>query len=119
MSTSYRQSNELSKDFIFVLYLKIGLTVNELKDSEIAELCKLYAILFKDDIKYMILKFLSSKDVASIREISRNVGMSHKNLAKYLDFLVRNDALEVVYSSPTIKLYKLSQRGSIFKKFYK
>jgi len=95
------------------------LTVSEQKDSEITELCKLYAILFKDDMKYMILKFLSSKDVASIREIAKNVGMSHKNLAKYLDFLVNKGFLEVVYSGPNIKLYKLSQKALIFKKFLK
>ncbi|MCP8308307.1 MAG: winged helix-turn-helix transcriptional regulator [archaeon] len=95
------------------------MAINELKNSEAKELSDLHEKIFRDNTKFLILKFLSHRDCASIREIARNVGMSHKNLSKYLDFLVDNGALEVVYTSPNIKLYKLSQKASIFKKFLK
>jgi predicted transcriptional regulator len=93
------------------------LRANELKDLK--DLFRLYEKIFGNDIRFLILKFLSNRDCASIREIARNVGMSHKNLVKYLDHLVDSDALEVVYTSSNIKLYKLSQNSSMLKKLFK
>jgi len=95
------------------------LEINELKSSEISDLSRLCKTIFGDDMRFLTLKFLCNRDCASIREIAKNVGMSHKNLVKYLDFLVNKGALEVVYSSSNIRLYKLSQKASILKKFLK
>ena len=98
---------------------EVDLEIDELKSSEISDLSMLYKIIFGDDVRFLTLNFLCNKDCASIREIARNVGISHKNLVKYLDFLVDKGALEVVYSSLNIKLYKLSQKASILRKFSK
>jgi predicted transcriptional regulator len=73
-------------------------------------------IIWGEDINYSILKFLCSTEVASIRETARHVGMSHKNLIKYLDSLVKKDIIEVSYSSSNIRLYKISQRAGILRK---
>jgi predicted transcriptional regulator len=76
----------------------------------------LIRIIWGDGINYLILKFLCNTEVASIRETARHVGMSHKNLIKYLDSLVKKDVIEVSYSSTNIRLYRISKRAGILRK---
>lgn len=84
-----------------------------LRNGGFHEILSIGAAVFGEDVKYSIIKFLCSRKAASVREIARNVGMSHKNLLKYLDFLERRGVVSVVYSGPNIRLYSLSERASI------
>ena len=76
-----------------------------------------FSEIFGRDIRFLVLKFLSSKEVASIREISRKVGMSPKNLSKYLDHLTDKGVIEVVYRGKNIRLYRIAQKGEVIKRF--
>jgi len=80
------------------------------------ELNEVFQSVFGDDIKFAILKFLCGKKAASVREIARGVGMSHKNVLKYLEFLASKDVVEIAYQTPHVKLYRLSRRAAILER---
>ena len=80
------------------------------------ELNDLFQNVFGDDIRFAILKFLCGKKAASVREISRGVGMSHKNVLKYLDYLASKEVVEIAYQTPHVKLYRLARRASILER---
>ena len=80
------------------------------------ELNEHFQNVFGDDIKFAILRFLCHRKAASVREIARGVGMSHKNVLKYLDFLASKEVVEIAYQTPHVKLYRLSRRAAILER---
>jgi len=50
--------------------------------------------LFSDSIEVKILKYLSSKNSCSLRELARLVGMHHTNVSRYVSRLVEKGILE-------------------------
>lgn len=66
-------------------------------------------ILFRDTVFVRVIEFLYIEGKpCSLRKISRNVGVNHKNLAKYLDSLVKAGIVEIVYEEKNLRLYTLS-----------
>ncbi len=75
------------------------------------EFLSLVFFLLKDNNNVKILIYLSKQEEpCSLRKIARNVGLNHKNTAKYLNNLVELGLVEVVYSAPNITLYKFSEK---------
>jgi predicted transcriptional regulator len=67
-------------------------------------------MLFRDTTIMKVIEFLYIEGrPCSLRKISRNVGLNHKNLAKYLDLLLSKGIVEVVYEEKNIRLYRLSE----------
>ena len=66
--------------------------------------------IYKDNIKFKIICELCKIEGASLRELARKVGISHSNLSKHLDFLVRKGVVEYFYASPRVKVYRLSKK---------
>ncbi len=50
---------------------------------------------------------------ASLRKISRNVNLTHRNVVKYLDALVASGLIKVSYSERNLRLYTLTRRGAL------
>ena len=68
-------------------------------------------ILFRDTTLMKVIEFLYVEGKpCSLRKISRNVGLNHKNLAKYLESLVKAGIVEIVYEEKNLRLYMLSRR---------
>ena len=66
-----------------------------------------------------IMSFLCTiESSASIRRISRNVGLTHKNTARYLELLLRAGLVEVSYKTVNLKLYEPSDIGRKLKVFF-
>ena len=74
------------------------------------EIMELFETLFRNDIKFRILSVLSNREGACLREIARNVGISHKNLVKYLDTLSQKGIIEVYPVGIRYKVYRLSPK---------
>ena len=74
------------------------------------EIMELFETLFRNDIKFRILSVLSNREGACLREIARNVGISHKNLVKYLDTLSQKGIVEVYPVGIRYKVYRLSPK---------
>jgi|GEM_PF-3103354 len=89
-----------------------------LSGNDFQEAFRILLIAYSDDIKFQILKHLCEKEVASMREIAKNVGISPKNVTKYLDQLQLKGIVEVVYSRSNIKLYRLTEEASLIKKAF-
>ncbi len=90
-----------------------------LKNRYFHEFMGVYVSIFGDDVRYSIIKFLCTRRSASGREIARNVGMSHKNVAKYLEDMTKKGVLEVSYEGHNIRLYVISPRAAILEKLFR
>lgn len=73
---------------------------------------KLVRFLFKvfdQDIKFRIIIALAKREALTLRELARNVGISPKNLYKYLAELNDKGIITYIEVSPRIKVYTLSR----------
>ncbi|WP_407636699.1 winged helix-turn-helix domain-containing protein [Aeropyrum pernix] len=71
--------------------------------------------LYERDPKIKILLYLADlAEPSSIRRISRNVGMSHKNVIKHLKALENIGLVEVAYKQSNLTLYKLSEHSRLW-----
>ncbi|MEM3404495.1 MAG: winged helix-turn-helix domain-containing protein [Nitrososphaeria archaeon] len=86
--------------------------------NDFQEAFRILIMAYSDDIKFQILKCLCEKEVASMREIARCVGISPKNITKYLDQLQLKGIVEVAYSRSNIKLYKITEEASLIKRAF-
>jgi len=80
---------------------------------------KIFSEIYGGDVKFLALMYLCNNGAASIREIARYVGISHKNLSLHLDYLASKGAVEVVYSKPNLKLYRASAKLSSLENLFK
>jgi DNA-binding IclR family transcriptional regulator len=79
---------------------------------------ELFSMIYCHDVKFLVIRALSEKDLASLREIARRAGVSPKTASKYVEELVSKGIVEVLYDEPNIKLYRLSEKAILFKKFF-
>jgi DNA-binding transcriptional ArsR family regulator len=69
---------------------------------------RFFEIVFKDDVRFKIITILLHREGACLRELARNVGMSHKNLAKYLEVLVGKGVVDLIPVGIRDKIYRLN-----------
>ena len=68
----------------------------------------LFERIYREDVRFKILIILSRREGACLRELARNAGMSHKNLAKYLQALTEKGIIDSVPVGLRDKIYKLN-----------
>ena len=69
-----------------------------------------FETIFRNDVRLKIVVILSNREGACLREIARNAGISHKNLAKYLEVLSQKGVVESYPVGARNIVYKLSNR---------
>ena len=80
---------------------------------------QIFSQIYSEDVKFRTILFLCKNNAASIRQIARHVGISHKNLAAYLDYLESKGIAKVLYNKPNMKLYGLSDKASLLRNLLK
>ena len=83
------------------------------------ELVSFFVTVFQSDIRFKIVATLSNREGAGLREIARQVGISHKNLGKYLQTLQENGILEAYSIGVRSKVYRLSSKYDFVRQFLK
>ena len=103
-----------------VTYLKPKKPLERQKNAELSgtEMFAFFEIVFKTDIRFKIIVELSNREAACLREISRNVGISHKNLAKYLETLEQKGVVETYPVGVRNKVYRLAPKYSYVRQFH-
>ena len=71
--------------------------------------------IFKENVQFKVIQILSRREGACLRELARNVGMSHKNLAKYLQILVEKGVIDSVPVGLRDRIYKLNANYSFLR----
>jgi len=87
----------------------------EPEETRAGKVFEVFLKMYADDVDLLTVVFLCRREVASLREIARHVGMSHKNLATHLDRLVSKGIVELTYEKPNLKLYRLAAKASVIK----
>ena len=70
--------------------------------------------LFRGTPYLRIIKFMAMHEkntLFTVRKISRNIKMNHKNILKYLETLDSTGLIEVAYSESNLRLYRLTEKG--------
>lgn len=78
-----------------------------------------FQLIFNESISFKIVVTLAKRDGANLREIARNVGISHKNLYKYLEELMRKGAIEAYPVGLRRKVYRLASKYEFLRDFLK
>ena len=86
-------------------------------DVSAPELLSLFESVFRNDVRFRVMVILSNREGACLREIARNVGISHKNLSKYLDILTQKGVVEVYPIGTRNRVYKLASKYSYLRSF--
>ena len=66
-------------------------------------------LLLRDDISFKIIVALSQREGLGLRELARSVGISPKNLYKYLEELTAKNVVRSFQVSPRMKIYALRE----------
>jgi len=74
------------------------------------ELISLIKSVWGEDVRFRVLKELANREGATMRELARRVGISHKNLAKYLQALNEKGVIDFFEPGSKARVYRLSQR---------
>jgi len=83
-----------------------------------SNLLSLFEVIFKNDVRFRIIVILSNREAAGLREIARNAGISHKNLAKYLDTLIQKGIVETYPVGVRNRAYRLATKYSYLRYFF-
>jgi DNA-binding transcriptional ArsR family regulator len=78
-----------------------------------------FRLIFGDDVRFKIIDVLSKREGANLREIARCVGISHKNLSRYLECLVKKGVVDVFPVGIGMKVYRLSPKYDLLRKLEK
>jgi predicted transcriptional regulator len=74
------------------------------------DILSLFETVFAGDVRFRIIVILSNREGAGLREIARNAGISHKNLAKYLELLMQKGVIESYPIGVRNRVYRLSTK---------
>jgi predicted transcriptional regulator len=96
------------------------LTLRQQIQNEVSapDILSVFETVFGNDVRFRIIVVLSNREGAGLREIARNVGLSHKNLAKYLDTLTKKGIVENYQISIRNKVYKLAPKYHYLRFFF-
>jgi len=83
-----------------------------------SEVLEVFDRLFGDTVRFKVVEMLSKREGAGQREIARSVGITHKNLAKYLDELMEKGIIEAFPAGPTVRVYRLARRYSFLRDIF-
>jgi DNA-binding transcriptional ArsR family regulator len=89
----------------------------QLSDVSTLDVLAFFELIFRTDVRFRIISCLANREGACLREIARNVGMSHKNLAKYLEKLMQKGVLEAFPVGLGGRVYKLANKYEFVKEF--
>ncbi len=100
------------------IYVNCNETMNHSKSTKSeapSKKCMDSLIQLFEGAPYMkIIKFMAMHEkntLFTVRKISRNIKMNHKNILKYLETLDSTGLIEVAYSERNLRLYRLTEKG--------
>ena len=88
-------------------------------DDRLVYVFMFFRQVFAEDVRFKIIDVLASREGANLREIARNVGISHKNVSRYLEVLVKKGIIEVYPVGIGMRVYKLSSKYDLLRKVRK
>jgi len=81
------------------------------------EILAFFQTIFRGDVRFRVIVVLSKREGACLSEISRKVGMSRKNLAKYLDTMIQSGIVEAYSVGMRDNVYRLATKYSYLRQF--
>ena len=78
-----------------------------------------FKLIFADDVRFKIVDVLAKREGANLREIARCVGISHKNLSRYLEYLVKKGVIDVFPVGIGMKVYRLAPKYDLLRSLEK
>jgi len=99
--------------------LKAGTASQKQLDIEVSniDMVSFFVTVFQADVRFKIVATLSNREAAGLREIARKVGISHKNLVKYLQTLEEKGIIETYPIGIRNKVYRLSPKYDYMRQF--
>jgi predicted transcriptional regulator len=85
-------------------------------DERIVYVFMFFRLIFAEDVRFKIIDVLAKREGANLREIARCVGISHKNLARYLDCLIKKGVIDAYPVGLGMKVYRLSPKYDLLRK---
>lgn len=76
-------------------------------------------LLLRNDINFRIVVALSQREGLGLRELARTVGMSPKNLYKYLEELSEKNIVRSFHVSPRMKIYTLGDEYGFLRDLFR
>lgn len=76
-----------------------------------------FELIFREDVRFKIIRTLSNREAANLRQIARCVGISHKNLSKYLEKLMQKGVVEAYSVGVRMRIYRLASKYDFLKDF--
>jgi DNA-binding transcriptional ArsR family regulator len=87
-------------------------------DNTSYQVFNFFRSIYREDVRYKIIHALSKKELATLRGLARQVGLSHKNLRKYLNQLIENGIVESYPVGVRMRIYRLSKQCDLIKEFF-
>lgn len=81
------------------------------------DIYQLFESVFSEDVRFKIIHELSNREGANLREMARCCGISHKNISKYLDTLMRKGVVQAYPIGSRIRVYRLASRYDFLREF--
>lgn len=91
--------------------------VEEASEASVLDVVTLFRTVFRNDVRFKILTCLANREGANLREIARNVSLSHKNLAKYLKKLMQEGVVEAFPVGLRSRVYRLNAKYDFLREF--
>ena len=108
---------EIQREFDFKSEAqRLSLDRMDTKENDVT-MMPFFEAMFKNDIRFRIVVTLSKREAAGLREIARSVGISHKNLSKYLEELKQEGVIDTFQIGLRNKVYKIALRYDFVRKF--
>ncbi len=89
------------------------------EDDRLVYVFMFFRLIFAEDVRFKVIDVLAKREGANLREIARCVGISHKNLARYLDCLVKKGVVDVYPVGIGMRVYRLSPKYDLLRTLQK
>jgi predicted transcriptional regulator len=89
------------------------------EESSTIDIFILYRLIFAEDVRFKIIDVLAKREGANLREIARSVGMSRKNVASYLENMVKKGVINVFPLRLGTEIYRLTPIYEPIKKIHR
>ncbi len=76
------------------------------------EILGFFRLIFGNDVRFRVVILLAKREGACLSEISRNVGMSRKNLARHLEMLTQSGIVDDYSVGMRDRVYRLGTKYS-------
>lgn len=87
------------------------------REVKAADVFSFFRLLLAEDERFRIINLLASREGANMREIGRRTGISHRKVSRSLTYLVEAGVVDFYFMGIGLKVYKLSSKCEVLRKF--